>query len=307
MDFDELVANGKVKRIFRAKHKITIPNIVSHITQRAAGKELLFIEETDYLFMLAELKEINRKRSLDIYAFCLMPNHIHLLASPREDELQEPMRDLFSRYAMRFNRKYMRKGHLFGGPYRQAVCLDDAYLLAASLYIHMNPVRAGLVNDPQDFRWSSVRVFCDPEAPRSFLNPGFILSLLSNDDKISKEVYLEMLMRSVKMEIGDPLEQGDSIERFRKALSRLFPSIFSDVGNRKHIAERTGIFLLDDEDVEKRLIADTPPERAQGKRFLVQQLIARGYKRKEIAEKLNVSVKTIYNILHPPQTERKQQ
>ena len=65
MDFDELVANGKVKRIFRAKHKITIPGIVSHLTQRAAGKEPLFIEETDYLFMLAELKEIAKQRSLD--------------------------------------------------------------------------------------------------------------------------------------------------------------------------------------------------------------------------------------------------
>jgi putative transposase len=309
MDFDELVANGKVKRIFRAKHKITIPNIVSHLTQRAAGKEPLFIEDADYLFMLAELKETAKKRSLDIYAFCLMPNHIHLLVSPREEELQEPMRDLFSRYAMRFNRKYMRKGHLFGGPYRQAVCLDDAYLLAASLYIHMNPVRAGLVEDPRDFRWSSVRVFCDPDAPKSFLKPGFILRLLSNDHNISKEVYLDMLMRSVTMEIGDPLEQGDSIERFKKALSRLFPSIFSDVGNRKHIAERTGISLLDDEQIEKRLAADALPERMEAKRFLIQQLIARGYKRKEIAEKLNVSVKTIYNILHPPEMEmeRKQQ
>jgi putative transposase len=298
MDFDELVANGKIKRIFRAKNKITIPDIVSHITQRAAGKEPLFVEESDYLFMLAELKEIAKKRSLDIYAFCLMPNHIHLLASPREDELQEPMRDLFSRYAMHFNRKYMRKGHLFGGPYRQAVCLDDVYLLVASLYIHMNPVRAGLVEDLRDFRWSSVRLFCDQGAPASFVKSAFILRLLSDDDKMSKEVYLEMLMRTVKMEMGEPLEQGDSIGRFRKALSRLFPSIFSSVGNRKQIPERTGISLLEEEEIQKRLTGDALPERMRAKRFLIQQLIARGYKRKEIAEKLNVSVKTVYNILH---------
>ena len=90
--------------------------------------------------MLSAMKKITQKRSLDIYAFCLMPNHIHLLVSPREDELQESMRDLFSRYAMIFNRKYERKGHLFGGPYRQAVCLDDTYLLAASLYIHISVI-----------------------------------------------------------------------------------------------------------------------------------------------------------------------
>ncbi|MDZ7696567.1 MAG: transposase [Deltaproteobacteria bacterium] len=146
--FDELIRQGKIKRIFRAKQKLTVPDIVSHITQRAAGKEPLFLEEADYLFMLANMKDITQKRSLEMFAFCLMPNHIHLLVSPREGELNEAMRDLFSRYAMMFNRKYERKGHLFGGPYRQAVCLDDAYLLVASLYIHMNPVRAGLVEDP---------------------------------------------------------------------------------------------------------------------------------------------------------------
>ena len=71
-----------------------------------------------------------------------MPNHVHLLLSPTESNLYDAMRDVFARYAMMFNRKYERKGHLFGGPYRQAVCLDDSYLLAASLYIHLNPVKA---------------------------------------------------------------------------------------------------------------------------------------------------------------------
>jgi putative transposase len=301
MDFDQLVLNGKVKRIFRAKHKITTPDIVSHITQRAAGKEPLFLEDADYLYMLTQLKEITRKRNLDVYAFCLMPTHIHLLASPREDELQEPMRDLFSRYAMRFNKKYMRKGHLFAGPYRQAICLDDTYLLTASLYIHMNPVRAELVDDPRNFRWSSVRVFYDPEAPKSFLKPDFILGLLSSNDETSKEVYLELLMRSVKLDVGDALEQADAVPRLRKTLCRIFPSIFSMVGGRKHIPDRIGVSLLDEEEIEKQIAAKASPQSAGARRFLIQQLIARGYKRQEIAEKLNVSVKTVYNILHAPE------
>jgi len=301
MDFDQLVRNGKVKRIFRAKRKITTPDIVSHITQRAAGKDPLFLEDSDYLFMLAELKVIAEKRSLDVYAFCLMPTHIHLLASPREDELQEPMRDLFSRYAMRFNKKYMRKGHLFAGPYRQAICLDDAYLLAASLYIHMNPVRAGLVDDPRNFRWSSVRVFYDPQAPKSFLKPGFILRLLSSSDETSKAVYLELMMRSMKLDVGDALEQADAVVRFRRAVGRLFPSIFSAAGSRTRFHEQTGVSLIAEEEIEKQLLGKSSPTGIQAKRFLIQQLIARGYKRQEIAEKLNVSVKTVYNILHAPE------
>ena len=75
MDTEELISQGRLMRIFRAKRKMTQPNLVSHITQRAAGKEPLFVEETDYLFMLGRIKDVVEKRSLDVYSFCLMPNH----------------------------------------------------------------------------------------------------------------------------------------------------------------------------------------------------------------------------------------
>ena len=155
MDPLELLAQGRLKRYFRASRKLNVPNIVFHITQRAVAKELLFVEDSDYLFTIWLLKEIASKYSLRLYAFCLMPNHIHLLLSPTEANLYDAMRDLFSRYAMKFNRKYERKGHLFGSPYRQAICLDDTYLLAASLYIHANPVRDGIVGGLDDWPYSN--------------------------------------------------------------------------------------------------------------------------------------------------------
>ena len=114
-----------------------MPGLVSHITQRAAGKEPLFLEDADRLYMLGLLKDISHKQSINVYAFCLMGNHVHILLSNQEENLYDAMRDLFSRYAMWFNKKYERKGHLFGGPYRQAVCLDDGYLVTASVYIHL--------------------------------------------------------------------------------------------------------------------------------------------------------------------------
>ena len=204
-----MIRQGKVKRIFRAKRKLTLPNLVSHITQRAAGKDPLFIEDSDYLFMLASLKDVSKKRSLEVYAFCLMPNHIHLLVSPREDELNEPMRDLFSSYAMMFNRKYERKGHLFAGPYRQSMCLDDAYLLAASLYIHMNPARAGLVTNPMEYRWSSVKLYNDQNMPHSFVDPGFVLGSLADDEHAQKKIYRDLLNKGVSLLEEDVLEKAD--------------------------------------------------------------------------------------------------
>jgi len=303
MDFDELIQKGKASRVFRAKRKLTMPNLVSHVTQRAAGKEPLFIEDRDYLYMLADMKEIGKKRSLDIYAFCLMPNHVHILASPREDELDEAMRDLFSRYAMMFNRKYERKGHLFAGPYRQSVCLDDSYLLAASLYIHMNPARAGIVGDPRKYRWSSVKLFYDESSLRSFVNPDFVLRLLGPDNRERKKLYCELLERSVSLASGDVMEETGAVAQLRKALIRVFPSVFSGVANRKQIAQRTGLELLDEEEIMEsiRSMRDRGKrislETMKARRFLAEQLIARGYKKQAIAGMFGVSVKTIHNTL----------
>jgi putative transposase len=303
MDYDELIEKGKVKRIFRAKQKLTTPNVVSHITQRAAGKEPLFVEDRDYLFMLANMKDVTKKRSLEMYAFCLMPNHVHLLSSPREDALDEVMRDLFSRYAMYFNRKYGRKGHLFAGPYRQAVCLDDSYLLAASLYIHMNPTRAELVSDPRDYRWSSVKLFQDESAPRSFVTADFVLRLLGRNTRERKRVYSQLLDKSVSLAQGDVLEQSDAVRDLLRALARVFPGLFSAVAKKRQITQRTGLELLDEKELEEKIRGTSvwsnrkSPETKEAKCFLIEQLIARGYKREDIAAAFGVSVKTVYNAL----------
>jgi len=138
LDPIDLVAEHKLNRFFRARKKLTQSNVISHITQRAAGKDPCFVEDDDFLCMLGFLKESAQKHDYEIFSFCLMGNHAHLLLRPNQGNLQSAMRDLFSRYAMRFNRKYKRRGHLFGGPYQQAVCLNEAYLIAASIYIHLN-------------------------------------------------------------------------------------------------------------------------------------------------------------------------
>ena len=141
MDLQDVIAQCGVQRVFRARYKVDEPGFVSHITQRAAGGEPLFVEENDYLTMLGLLKESSQKFQICYYALCLMPNHIHILLDPQERNLAEAMQSIFSRYAARFNRKYERRGHLFGGPYRQSICLDNTYLLTASVYIHLNPVK----------------------------------------------------------------------------------------------------------------------------------------------------------------------
>jgi len=296
---------GKIKRHFRARRKLKTPNLVSHITQRAAGKEPLFLEDKDYQYMLWLLREVARKYSLTLYAFCLMPNHVHLLLSPNEENLYEAMQSLFSRYAMMFNRKYERKGHLFGGPYRQAVCLDDVYLLTASLYIHLNPVRAKLADGPLDFRWSSCGLYTADNAPQSFVTPGFVLNILSGDKSEKKAKYQKLLQHGGQLNIEEVMEEKEAIERFRRALSSKMPSFLKWIVKKTQTATSlpSSADLLDMDELERQIqemkTRDFPnkPESYKAKKFLIEQLIARGYTKGEIAEQLEMSRKSVYNIL----------
>jgi len=303
MDPMDLIRAGRIRRFFRATQKLRAPNLVSHITQRAAGKEPLFLEDSDYLTMLGLMKEIAEKYSLGMYAFCLMSNHLHFLLSPREPNLYDAMRSLFSRYAMRFNRKYERKGHLFSGPYRQAVCLDDSYLLAASLYIHQNPVRAGLTTAPLDYRWSSCRLYCEDRAQSSFIDSDFILGLLPEDEVSRERRYTTLLERGGRLDAGQVLEQENAIERFCSQLALMFPSLFRIIAREKHIAEFSGIDLPDLKELEAQAATISKnqfpgrPKSNRARKHLIEQLISRGYKRGEIAQRLGISRKTVYNIL----------
>jgi putative transposase len=253
------------------------------------------------------MKEISNRQSLRIYAFCLMPNHVHLLLSPSRDDLHAGMRDLFSNYAKRFNRKYERKGHLFGGRYRQAVILDDSYLLAASLYVHLNPVKAGLIKSPSKYRWSSCRLYQEEDAPRAFVDPDFILGMLAEGNKVrAQKRYGDLLRRGRKIETQDILEQEDSIDRFRSRLDSVFSKFFGRSFGKGRIEMLSGLEVVSSEELE-RLIQETRdskwqsgPASREAKKYVATQLLARGYKKREIAQRLGISRKTLYNIIKSP-------
>ncbi len=287
-----MIEEGKIARYFRSRKKLNKGSLISHITQRAAGKEVLFVEDHDYLAVLSLMKEFSRKYAITIYAFCLMPNHMHLLLQPEHDNLAEFMRDLCGQYAKQFNKRYERKGHLFGGPFRQSIVNDDSYLLAASLYIHLNPVNAGLVSDPAKYRYSSLMLYTKDEAPRSFVKPDLVLSLLSGKAKERKVQYKKLVERGKTLEVGNVLEDEHVIVRFMVSLKDHF-SFFT----RK--LRTTATDMPPEERVVdfENLRGSRKPESKKARKYLVEQLLARGYTRTQIAEQLNISRKTVFNIL----------
>jgi putative transposase len=303
LDPVQLIREGKVKRYFRATRKLNVPGLVSHITQRAAGKEPLFVEEADYLDMIRLLSEVGKKHTLTVYAFCLMPNHVHLLLSLREESLYDAMRNLFAPYAARFNRKYGRKGHLFGGPYRQSVCLDDAYLLAASLYIHLNPVRVGLVQDPGKYRWSSGRLYTRARNAKTFVDPDLVLGLLAEEPTQARQRYGELLDRAATLTIKPVSEEKNAVEVFLADLAQRIPRLWEWLREGRRSVDRRATALQPGDRWEERIAElrrdgfGRRPETRAAVRHLIEQLISRGYRREEIAQRLGVSRKTVYNLL----------
>ena len=298
----EKIRQGKIKRAFRARYNLNYAGLVSHITQRATGKEPLFLENKDYLYMLALLKEAASEYNLQFFAFALMSNHIHLLLRQKEAPLDRAMQALFTRYALYFNRKYGRKGHVFGGRYRQAACFDDHYLIAASIYIHLNPVRAGIVGNYCDYRWTSWRLYCSANPPRTFIDWNFVLSIINRDLSQARRRYKELLRRAVKYPLEEVLEEKRAIEKFGSWLKKSFPALLKGVDEIKQQVSLSEGYasdseldgIIDDLRGKRRLLR---PEDKKARRFAIEQLKSRGFSLEEIAEYLSVSRMTIYRIL----------
>ncbi|MBR5179623.1 MAG: transposase [Lachnospiraceae bacterium] len=135
--------------------RIWYPGATYHIMSRGNRRISIFQERADYLHFLKCLKIIKEKYPFDLHAICLMTNHFHMLLKTGSDELWKIMQKLLSIYAEHFNHKYDFTGHLFEGRYTSKIIEDEYYFMEVSRYIHLNPVKAGMVIAPADYEYSS--------------------------------------------------------------------------------------------------------------------------------------------------------
>jgi len=136
--------------------RYTIKNQPQHIIQRGLGGQDILVDGEDYEFYWESLRSSAETNRLKIHAYVLMPDHVHLLASPgKEQSVPKTLQSLGRKYVQYFNAKYGSSGTLWEGRYRATVLDSKAYLLTCSRYIELNPVRAGMVKHPRDYDWSS--------------------------------------------------------------------------------------------------------------------------------------------------------
>ncbi len=137
--------------------RIIIPDVPHHVTQRGNRREPIFFEDGDQEIYRDLLAEQACKYGVEVWAYCLMPNHVHLIIVPRDGAgLGRAMGETQRRYTHFVNARARWSGHLFQSRFA-SVAMDDGHLIAAARYVSLNPVRARLVSRADDWRWSSVR------------------------------------------------------------------------------------------------------------------------------------------------------
>lgn len=144
--------------------RFVLPGVPHHVTQRGNRRGQVFFSDDDRRTYLSWMREYAMESGAEVVAYCLMPNHVHLVLVPATSEsLHLTLRRLHQRYAQRINRLHGWHGHLWQGRYF-ASALDDPYFWAAIRYVELNPVRAGLVERAEAYPWSSARAHCGLQA-----------------------------------------------------------------------------------------------------------------------------------------------
>jgi putative transposase len=155
-------------------HRPLAAGLIYHVTARGNDKAPLFLTVADYEVFLSGLAVARHLDALLCHAYCLMPNHYHLLVETPRANLDDAMQRLNGTYATRFNRHHERTGHVFQGRYGTKLITDDSYALTVIRYIATNPVRAGLCTRPEEWPWSSHAATAGLAPPQPFLTSRVI-------------------------------------------------------------------------------------------------------------------------------------
>lgn len=138
--------------------RVVLAQYPHHIVQRGHNRQVVFAEPEDYRRYLETLRTFKSEYGVDVYAYCLMTNHVHLLLAPSDSMgIGKLMKRLAGRQTRHHNRLEGRSGTLWEGRYKSSLVDSDSYLLACCRYIELNPVRARMVENPEDYPWSSCR------------------------------------------------------------------------------------------------------------------------------------------------------
>mgnify|MGYP006280874335 FL=1 len=205
--------------------RLRLGGVTTHIIQRGVDRQACFLRDGDRARYLAELADLAPRHGCAIHAYVLMDNHVHLLVTPQEAiGVSRLMQRLGRRYVRAFNEIHGRTGTLWEGRFRSCIAEDEAYVLACHRYIELNPVRAGIVRDPMDFRWSS-HAFNARGAASPLLTPHPQFLSLGTDPRSRRAAYRALFDEVLEADLVDAIRAATNSdhalgsERFRAGVA----------------------------------------------------------------------------------------
>lgn len=167
---------------------------IYHVVMRGTNRQDIFYDEEDYWRFLQAIARTKPENNFELYGFCLMTNHVHLLIHEKDEAVAKTMQRIATRYAWWYNNKYERSGHVFQGRYGSECVEDDGYLLTAIRYIHNNPVKAGMVSKPENYRWSSIKAYYGGHNyPAGLTNTGLVLGIFAQERAAAVRRFREFM------------------------------------------------------------------------------------------------------------------
>jgi REP element-mobilizing transposase RayT len=173
---------------------------------RGVGRGKIFLTNDDYSRFLKYVASAREKFNLDIFAFVLMSNHYHILLRTNEANLSRTMQWIQTAYSVYYNRNHKRSGHLFQGRYKSVLVENESYWHILSLYIHLNPIRAGMVEKLSEYNWSSYHDYVNVRKRNKWVNSEAVLEGICSNKQDSRKEYRKLIRETSGRE-NDFLEE----------------------------------------------------------------------------------------------------
>lgn len=177
--------------------RLQYPGALYHVTSRGNARQAIYTDPVDYTLWLSVLASVLERAHWRCYAYCLMPNHYHLLIETPDGNLSMGMRHLNGLYTQRVNRRHGRVGHVFQGRFKALVIDRESYLLELCRYVVLNPVRAGIIKRVTQYRWSSYRATAGFAPAPAWLSRDWVLAQFSLRRARAEQLYRQFVEEGI--------------------------------------------------------------------------------------------------------------
>lgn len=211
-----------------------------HIMIRGNERKNIFLDDEDRLRFIKIIHDKKQDGGFFVHAFCLMDNHVHLMLSEGKEDVATVMKRINVSYVSYFNKKYRRVGHLFQDRFKSELIEDDAYVLALVRYIHRNPIKAGMVNMPEEYKWSSYLSFLEEDDYIGrIVDRDLILEMISEDRERAEKQFTAYMNEEAQEEFLDIREEINVMDE--KKARELFEEMLLRMGKEKNSETSLGL------------------------------------------------------------------